>query len=103
MNFSHLALSIHTLGHALAPQFNFPQGSAVELIMLRWLQFIFGIIWIGLPYFFNLVGVDHRAGGPALLLHDPFRRRAKFRQSGADAALVRVVVARLAGGLRADL
>src|ERR1700691_5764172 len=52
MNFSHWALSIHSLG----PQFNFPQGPAIELIMLRWLHFIFGIIWIGLLYFFNLVG-----------------------------------------------
>jgi hypothetical protein len=52
MNFSHLAFFTHALG----PQFNFPQGPAVELIMLRWLHFIFGIIWIGLLYFFNLVG-----------------------------------------------
>ena len=52
MNFSHLACFLHALG----PQFNFPQGPAVELIMLRWLHFIFGIIWIGLLYFFNLVG-----------------------------------------------
>src|SRR5580698_10141807 len=52
MNFSHLALFIQSL----APQFSFPQGPAVELIMLRWLHFIFGIIWIGLLYFFNLVG-----------------------------------------------
>jgi uncharacterized membrane protein len=42
--------------HALEPQFNFPQGSATELIVLRWLHFIFGTIWIGLLYFFNLVG-----------------------------------------------
>ena len=49
---SQLAFAIHTL----APQFNFPQGSANELILLRWLHFIFGIIWIGLLYFFNLVG-----------------------------------------------
>src|ERR1700723_4652553 len=52
MNFSHLALFIQSL----APQFSFPQGPAVELIALRWLHFIFGIIWIGLLYFFNLVG-----------------------------------------------
>ena len=52
MNFSHFALFVH----ALTPQFNFPQGSAVELIILRWLHFIFGIIWIGLLYFFNLIG-----------------------------------------------
>jgi uncharacterized membrane protein len=30
--------------------------AANELIALRWLHFIFGIIWIGLLYFFNLVG-----------------------------------------------
>jgi uncharacterized membrane protein len=42
--------------HALEPHFSFPQGPAIELIMLRWLHFIFGIIWIGLLYFFNLVG-----------------------------------------------
>jgi uncharacterized membrane protein len=53
MILSHLSLAIV----ALRPQFNFPQGSAVELIMLRWLHFIFGIIWIGLLYFFNLVAV----------------------------------------------
>jgi uncharacterized membrane protein len=42
--------------HMQGPQFTFPQGSANELIALRWLHFIFGIIWIGLLYFFNLVG-----------------------------------------------
>lgn len=52
MSFSLLAIA----AQALEPQFSFPQGSAVELIMLRWLHFIFGIIWIGLLYFFNLVG-----------------------------------------------
>jgi len=30
--------------------------AANELIALRWLHLIFGIIWIGLLYFFNLVG-----------------------------------------------
>ncbi|MFZ3214449.1 MAG: hypothetical protein WA192_00135 [Candidatus Acidiferrales bacterium] len=48
----HLAFFIRTL----VPQFSFPQGAANELIVLRWLHFIFGIIWIGLLYFFNLVG-----------------------------------------------
>ena len=52
MSFSFLAMAAHALG----PQFNFPQGSATELILLRWLHFIFGIVWIGLLYFFNLVG-----------------------------------------------
>ncbi|MGH9772280.1 MAG: hypothetical protein ACRD4Q_11375 [Candidatus Acidiferrales bacterium] len=36
---------------------SFPQGALVnEQIVLRWLHFIFGIIWIGLLYFFNLIG-----------------------------------------------
>lgn len=52
MSLSLLAIAAHTL----EPQFSFPQGSANELIMLRWLHFIFGIIWIGLLYFFNLIG-----------------------------------------------
>jgi uncharacterized membrane protein len=41
----------------LEPHVSFPQGGGVtELIMLRWIHFISGIIWIGLLYFFNLVG-----------------------------------------------
>ncbi len=39
------------------PHFSFLSDPAAnELIALRWLHFIFGIIWIGLLYFFNLVG-----------------------------------------------
>ena len=53
MHFSLLA----TLVHALEPHFSFPQGAiANEQIMLRWIHFVSGIIWIGLLYFFNLVG-----------------------------------------------
>jgi uncharacterized membrane protein len=38
------------------PHFSFPAGaSANEMIALRWLHIIFGIIWIGMLYFFNLV------------------------------------------------
>jgi uncharacterized membrane protein len=41
----------------LEPHFSFPQGGGVtELIVLRWIHFFSGIIWIGLLYFFNLVG-----------------------------------------------
>lgn len=41
----------------LQPHFSFPQGPVPnEEIVLRWLHFISGIIWIGLLYFFNLVG-----------------------------------------------
>ena len=40
------------------PHFTFlSDPSANELMALRWLHFIFGIIWIGLLYFFNLVGM----------------------------------------------
>jgi uncharacterized membrane protein len=43
--------------HCFEPHFSFPQGGGVnELIMLRWIHFFSGIIWIGLLYFFNLVG-----------------------------------------------
>jgi uncharacterized membrane protein len=39
------------------PHINFPQGAvANEEIVLRWIHFVSGIIWIGLLYFFNLVG-----------------------------------------------
>jgi uncharacterized membrane protein len=42
---------------ALGPQFSFPHGPvANEQIVLRWMHFVAGIIWIGLLYFFNLVG-----------------------------------------------
>lgn len=38
------------------PHFAFPEGvQATEMIVLRWLHLIFGILWIGLLYFFNLV------------------------------------------------
>jgi uncharacterized membrane protein len=38
------------------PHFTFPEDvSSNELIVLRWLHFVFGIIWIGLLYFVNLV------------------------------------------------
>src|SRR5271154_4405243 len=51
------ALSQSFVLRLLDPHFNFPQGGGVtELIMLRWLHLVFGVIWIGLLYFFNLVG-----------------------------------------------
>ena len=130
MNFSHVAFFLH----ALAPQFNFPQGPAIELIMLRWLHFIFGIIWIGLLYFFNLVGFPTMKQLDAAVRGKVFpvlmsRAMSWFRwsalitvvvglryyftilsadahnsgNSGADAALVRMVAAGVARGLRADL
>ncbi|HTS13813.1 MAG TPA: hypothetical protein VMH00_16960 [Candidatus Limnocylindrales bacterium] len=42
---------------ALAPHFSFPEGAvANEEIVLRWIHFVSGITWIGLLYFFNLIG-----------------------------------------------
>ncbi len=42
--------------HQWQPHFSFLAGAqANEMIALRWLHIIFGIIWIGLLYFFNLV------------------------------------------------
>src|SRR5271170_2543872 len=53
MLFSLLVFIFHTA----EPHFSFPQNAiATEQIMLRWIHFVFGIIWIGLLYFFNLVG-----------------------------------------------
>jgi uncharacterized membrane protein len=38
------------------PHFSFlSDPSSNELLMLRWLHLIFGVLWIGLLYFFNLV------------------------------------------------
>ena len=53
MAFSSLTIILQFL----TPHFSLPEGGgAAEFIALRWLHFIFGIIWIGLLYFFNLVG-----------------------------------------------
>lgn len=39
------------------PHFSLVANAAAnELMALRWLHFVFGIIWIGLLYFFNFVG-----------------------------------------------
>jgi uncharacterized membrane protein len=53
MSFSVFAASFP----AWAPHFVVPENAiATEMFALRWLHFIFGITWIGLLYFFNLVG-----------------------------------------------
>lgn len=49
-------LLAHVLG-AFLPSVSFPQGAmANEQILLRWFHLVSGIVWIGLLYFFNLVG-----------------------------------------------
>jgi len=44
--------------HSIQPYFSFPQNGTVnEEIALRWIHIVSGIIWVGLLYFFNLIGV----------------------------------------------
>jgi uncharacterized membrane protein len=52
--------------YALQMHLSFPQGAANEQIALRWLHITAGIIWIGLLYFFNLIGFPtmRRLEGP---------------------------------------
>jgi len=48
---------------AVQVPFSFAQGAlANEQIALRWMHFFFGIVWIGLLYFFNLVGTPTMKG-----------------------------------------
>jgi uncharacterized membrane protein len=76
------------------PHFSFVANAAAnELMALRWLHFVFGIIWIGLLYFFNFVGTPSmKALEPAVRvkLYPVLMSRAMswFRWS----ALVTVVV-----------
>lgn len=47
----------------IQPHISFPQGPVTnEEIALRWIHFVAGIIWIGLLYFFNLVGTKTMKG-----------------------------------------
>ena len=60
-------LALHAI--RFSAHLSFPQGAATnEEIVLRWIHFVAGIIWIGLLYFFNLVG------GPAMKGLDPVTR-----------------------------
>jgi uncharacterized membrane protein len=45
------------LGHIFQPHASFPHSAITnEEIVLRWIHLVAGILWIGLLYFFNLVG-----------------------------------------------
>jgi len=47
----------------IQPPISFPHGPVTnEEIALRWLHFVAGIIWIGLLYFFNLIGTKTMKG-----------------------------------------
>jgi uncharacterized membrane protein len=53
MSLTVVALMIRAIG----PHLEFPRGGIPnELIALRWLHLVSGITWVGLLYFFNLVG-----------------------------------------------
>jgi uncharacterized membrane protein len=79
---------------AWTPHFAFPEdASSNELMVLRWLHFVFGIMWIGLLYFFNLVWtptLKKLEGGVRAKVYPELMSRAMawFRWS----ALVTVVV-----------
>jgi uncharacterized membrane protein len=51
-----------------APQIEFPGGTQLALMILRWIHFIAGILWIGLLYYFNLISA------PFLVELDPQTR-----------------------------
>ncbi len=48
---------VSSLVALLAWQIRFPGGAQTALIVVRWIHFVAGITWIGLLYFFNLVGM----------------------------------------------
>jgi len=92
-----IALFLHLLLLAFPewkPHFTLLDGARVnEMMALRWLHLIFGIIWIGLLYFFNLVLT------PAMKKYDPALRIKMYPElmSGAmgwfrSSALVTVIV-----------
>ena len=58
-----LFLFVALVMNAVQVPFSFAQGAlANEQIALRWMHFFFGIVWIGLLYFFNLVGTPTMKG-----------------------------------------
>jgi uncharacterized membrane protein len=73
---------------------SFPQDSLdIEQIALRWIHFVSGIVWVGLLYFFNLVGVPAMKGldpGVRAKMYPVLMTRAMwwFRWSALLAVLV---------------
>lgn len=64
-----IVASLAAYATGFSPHFSFPEGAAAnEEIVLRWIHFVSGIMWIGLLYFFNLVG------GPAMKALEPATR-----------------------------
>lgn len=48
-------MSFSVVGAFVSPQFEFPGAGETVLILLRWIHFVAGILWLGLLYFFMLV------------------------------------------------
>jgi len=71
MSFAQLTFALQTIQSHIS----FPMGAATnEQIVLRWLHFVSGIIWIGTLYFLNLVGT------PAMKKLEPQVRAKVFPQ-----------------------
>ena len=62
----HLVLAIG-LGLALALMAGIPADSVTAEALLRWLHVFFGILWIGLLYYFNFVQIPVMPSVPAEL------------------------------------
>lgn len=64
-----IVASLAAYAAGFSPHFSFPEGAAAnEEIVLRWIHFVSGIMWIGLLYYFNLVG------SPAMKALEPATR-----------------------------
>jgi uncharacterized membrane protein len=50
-------MTFHLAATWAAPQLDFPGTGETVLMLLRWLHFAAGIMWVGLLYFFNLVNM----------------------------------------------
>src|SRR6267378_1567651 len=80
-------------------------GGEPEQIVLRWLHFVAGIIWVGLLYFFNLVNapamkaLDAATRGKVVPVLMP-KALWRFRRGAVVTSLAGHVVRGLAGGLR---
>ena len=79
---------------AWQPHFRFVDGPLPnEMMALRWLHFVFGIIWIGLLYFFNLVltpAIKEVEAGARVKVYPALMSRAMgwFRSSAVVTVLV---------------
>src|SRR5580658_5880330 len=50
-------MTVSLVALLLTPRMQFPGGAQTALIVVRWIHIVAGVTWIGLLYFFNLVGM----------------------------------------------